>query len=237
MRGYDSANALRELCISVTRMRHTLHSYTLFPTSGFFELPRGQASSVGSSLRVLRLLNLSVGCYIWKYMTPARLRSLSLEEIGAGAHGWTELEEGIERWTALRELHLEEMDPDAVSSHVIQFLLDRKTIQCVSVGKYNSAAPFDRHWGPLKLVFGMSAMQTMLAKPRLDYRNQSTVDSGTDVWLFPTLFCVAKQAPVSGTSSVLIGLLELKNEIAGSSQRAAKRTGIREKSAKRRREE
>jgi hypothetical protein len=168
-------------------------------------------------------------------MEPYRLRSLHLDGVGDGERGWTELEKGIERWTLLREVHIEEVDPNAISSRVIQFLRSRKTIQCISVGQYSSvASPFERNGGSLELVFGTSALQTLLAEPQLEFREQSQVADRTNVRLFPALFRVAQQAPVSGTSSVLIGLRALKDTITGRDDHGAKRTGSGKRSAKRR---
>jgi hypothetical protein len=243
MRGYDPANALRELHISITRMWRTPYCSTLFPSGEFLEVPHGQASSVGSSLHVVRFLKVNEDSFhgrcISERMEPSRLRCLRLDGIGDGSprtmlDSWTRLQNGLERWTLLRELHIEEAEPDTVSSQVLQFLRDHKTIQCISVGKYSSAASFERNGGPLKLAFGMSILQTMLAKPQLDFREQDQAGCGTYIQLYPTLFCVAKQAPVSGTSSVLIGLVALKDAIAGREMRDAKRTGIGKSSAKRR---
>jgi hypothetical protein len=84
------------------------------------------------------------------------------------------------------------------------------------------------------LVFGLSALQTLLAEPHLDNNEQSQVDNGTNVRLFPALFRVAQQAPVSGTSSVLIGLRALKDAINGRDNHDAKRTGSSKDGAKRR---
>jgi hypothetical protein len=238
MRMYDPANALRELHISITRIWIGPFCSSLFPAGSFLEVPPRQESSIGSSLHVLRLLNVNEDAFIGfsfsTFMGPHRLRSLRLDGVGDGARSWTELKEGIERWALLRELHIEEVDQDVVSSEVVQFLRDRKTIQCISVGNYSSAVSFQRNGGPLKLVFGMSALQTLLAEPRLECREQSQVDNGTNVRLFPALFRVAQQAPVSGTSSVLIGLRALKDTITGREENDAKRTGSSKTSGKRR---
>jgi hypothetical protein len=55
----------------------------------------------------------------------------------------------------------------------------------------------------------MSALQTVLAEPR----QQGQVESLTNLQLFPALFRVAQQAPVSGTSSVRIGLRALSLDV------------------------
>jgi hypothetical protein len=239
MRMHDPANSLRELHISITRIWLTPSCSTLFPAGSFLEVPRRQESSIGSSLHVLRLLNVNQDAFFGfsfsTFMEPHRLRSLRLDGVGDGVRSWAALERGIDRWTALRELHIEEVDPDAVSSKVLEFLRDRKTIQCISVGKYSSSAsPFDRDEGKLKLVFGLSALQMLLAEPHLEFREQNQVDPVTNVRLFPALFRVAQQAPVSGTSSVLIGLRALKDTITGHDDHDAKRTGSSKNSAKRR---
>jgi hypothetical protein len=238
MRVYDPANSLRELHISITRIWSGPRSYSLFPAGSFLEVPRRQESSIGSSLHMLRLLNVNEDAFFGfsfsTFSEPHRLRSLRLDGVGDGTESWTHFERGIQRWTFLHELHIEEVDQEVVSPQVIQFLRGRKTIQCISVGKYSSAASFDRKGGPLKLVFGLTTLQQMLAEPHLDFRKESQINNGTNVRLFPTLFRVAKQAPVSGASSVLMGLRALKDTITGLEEHDAKRTGSSKSSAKRR---